>query len=70
MTDTWSLLFTLAWPAWFLAFITLEAVGLRHQHDRYPTLTQTIHRYIPAALTAAVVVWIAVHFWVTYTTPS
>jgi hypothetical protein len=68
VNDTWSVLFTLAWPAWFLVFLALEAVALRRRHDRYPTLTQTVHRFIPAAITAAFIVWLAWHFWVTYTT--
>lgn len=52
------------WLVLLVAGLVLEGVGALSNKDRWPTLTDVIRRYVPKAMIAAALVWLAAHFGV------
>lgn len=54
------------WIGWALAFGFFEWRGLQHPNDGVPTLTETVHKWVPGWLVFAGIGWLAFHFAQTY----
>jgi hypothetical protein len=54
----------LLWAVIITLGLALEGAGLLSKRDKWLPLTQYINRYVPKALIAAALVWLAAHFGV------
>jgi hypothetical protein len=52
----------LLWAIVIAAALALEGAGLLNKRDKWLPLTQYINKYVPKALIAAGIVWLAWHF--------
>lgn len=52
------------WGVVLAAGLALEAIGLLSRKDRWLTATDIIRRWVPKALIAAALLWLAHHFGV------
>jgi hypothetical protein len=52
----------LLWAIVIAAGLALEGAGLLNRRDKWLPLTEYIKKYVPKALIAAGIVWLAFHF--------
>jgi hypothetical protein len=52
----------LLWAIVIVAALALEGAGLLNRHDKWLPLTEYIKRWVPKALIAAGIAWLAMHF--------
>jgi hypothetical protein len=50
------------WALVIVAGLALEGAGLLNKRDKWLPLTEYINRWVPPALIAAALVWLAIHF--------
>jgi hypothetical protein len=50
------------WAIVIASGLALEGAGLLNRHDKWLPLTEYIKKYVPKAIIAAALVWLAHHF--------